>query len=368
MSDLRAIERVERVLLRASLRLPRRVRAAIAGSPPVNDRGAVLDPGAHWVAWVEERLGKAMGRRTARAAREGMVRGVQVVEPAPAAVRACDDRRIAGVPVRRYVPFAARPPVLVYLHGGGWACGDLRTHDRLCRRLCAEAGFMVIAVDYRLAPEHPFPAGREDAVAVLREVLARAADLGGDPERVAVGGDSAGGNLAALACIALRDAGEPLPGLQVLIYPGTDLRRLLPSHRLFGEGFLLTRAQMDWYLEQYRAAPEDPGASPLLAPDLSGLPEAIVVTAGFDPLRDEGEAYAARLSEAGVPVTHLEAPDLVHGFANMDGALPAARRMVGRIVEALRAARLQPPRTASSSTSKTSTDEGGITSGTPRLP
>ena len=368
MSDLGLFDRVQRRVLRATLRLPRRVRARIAGAPPVNDRGTVLDPETHWVAWLDARLGMAMVHSSVRSAREGMVRAVQVVESAPAEVRSCDDPSVGGVPARRYVPFVQHPPVLVYLHGGGWACGDLRTHDRLCRRLCAEAGYLVISVDYRLAPEHPYPAGRDGCVAALRDVLGRAEELGGDPDRVVVGGDSAGGNIAALACLALRNAGGPLPAHQLLIYPATDLRRLTESYRLFAEGFLLTGAQIDWYLAQYRAEPEDPGASPLLATSHAGLPPATVVTAGFDPLRDEGEAYVATLEEAGVPVTHLHAADLVHGFANMDGAVPAADRMVGRIVHALRDAALQPPRTASSSTSNTSSDPGGITSGTPRLP
>lgn len=319
--------RVLRRLLRAALATPRPLRHRLAGEPPRNDRGVALDADVHLMSWLETRVVGRVAKGTPAEARARMARAIAVVASRPLPV-AVEDTRANGVPVRVY---GAAGPTLVYLHGGGWALGDLDTHDVLCRRLAVEAGRVVVAVGYRLAPEHPFPAGLEDALAVLRWACGR----GG---RVEVGGDSAGGNLAAAACIALRDAGEPVPALQVLIYPGLDQRRVHPSHRAFAEGPLLTAADMDWYQGHYAYPdPDDALASPLRVTDVRGLPPAVVGTAGFDPLRDEGEAFAARLREAGVPVAHLDEGALVHGYAQMDGAIPEADRAVGRLVAAIRA-------------------------------
>ena len=246
-----------------------------------------------------------------------------------------------GIGARLYLPdgVAASSPLLVYFHGGGFVCGDLDTHDAPCRFLAREAGLRVLSVDYRRAPEHPFPAAVEDAFAAFRFACEEAGDLGADPARIAVGGDSAGGNLAAVVSLLGRDEGRA-PACQLLIYPVTDLSRKAPSYRLFREGFFLTERQMDWYRGHYLAGREDAArnwhASPLLAPELAGAPPAYIVVSGFDPLRDEGTAYAQRLRAAGVEVTLRLHSGLVHGFANAVGfgrAAPAA------MLEAARALR-----------------------------
>ncbi len=322
---------VLRLLLRGALALPGGLARLRTGDPPRNDRGVALD-GATWrMVWLNHRVFGSLTKGEPAAARAAMRRSVAIVASRPsAALDVRDDHVPGGPPVRIYRPAQARA-LLVYLHGGGWVQGDLDTHDASCRRLAGEADRVVVSVDYRLAPEHPYPAAVEDTLAALRWARSIA---GGLP--IEVGGDSAGGNLAAAACVALRDAGEQLPALQLLIYPGLDQTRALPSHRTFAEGFLLTSADIDWFQRHYAAPPRDPLASPLLAEDHRGLPPAIVTTAGFDPLRDEGEAYVERLRAAGVPVTHLDEADLVHGYTAMDGVIPAADRAVGRIVEALR--------------------------------
>jgi acetyl esterase len=223
---------------------------------------------------------------------------------------------------RHYRPAAAEPaPLLVFYHGGGWTIGDLDTYDALCRLTCRDAGVHVLSIDYRLAPEHPAPAAVEDAYAAFRWAHEYAGDLGAIPGKVAVGGDSAGGNLSAVVSQLARDAGGPLPVLQWLIYPRTDFTAKTRSLSLFAEGFVLTKVDIDWFEEKYLGGsgiePTDPRISPLLADTLSGLPPALVVTAGFDPLRDEGNQYAAALREAGAPVDLRTAGSLTHGFANL---------------------------------------------------
>jgi acetyl esterase len=244
---------------------------------------------------------------------------------------------------RHYAPAepGAPHPLLVYYHGGGFTYGDLETHDGVCRILCRHAGAHVLAIDYRLAPEHPFPAAVEDARAALRWTVAHAAGLGADPHRVGVGGDSAGGNLAAVVSqLAARDGG-PAPVLQLLIYPATDFTRRRRSRELFGEGFLLTNPEMDWFETNYlgaaRAHARDPRASPLLADDLSGLAPAYIVTAAFDPLRDEGEEYAAALNRAGTPVTLRRFPGFIHAFIAGAGVSRNARDALVEIAGATRA-------------------------------
>lgn len=223
-----------------------------------------------------------------------------------------------------------RWPLLVYAHGGGWVTGDLDTHDELCRLICRHARVHVLALDYALAPEHPFPAGLEDVVAGVDWAMREAEGLGADPARVAVGGDSAGGNLVTVACQELVREGGPLPCLQVLIYPAVDRGRSRRSDDLFGEGFFLDRHSRRWCERYYPgdAIPDDdPRISPLRG-ELRGLPAAIVLTAAFDPLRDEGEEYAAALRTAGVPVVGHRALGMIHGFANMTGVSRAARDQV----------------------------------------
>ena len=264
----------------------------------------------------------------------------------PTTVGAVADLELGGEPPLRARHYTqAEPgdphPLLVYYHGGGFTYGDLETHDGVCRILCRHAGAHVLAVDYRLAPEHPFPAAVEDARAALRWAFANAGALGADPTRVGVGGDSAGGNLAAVVSqLAARDGGPP-PVLQLLIYPATDFSARRRSRELFGEGFLLTQSEMDWFQSNYlgpeRSDTRDPRASPLLAEDLSGLAPAYVVTAAFDPLRDEGEEYAEALRAAGTPVTLRRFPGFIHAFIAGAGVSRNARDALVEIAGATRA-------------------------------
>ena len=223
------------------------------------------------------------------------------------------------IPARAYRPATGGPHgTVVMLHGGGFALGDLETHDEAARRTCAGADALVVSVDYRLAPEHPFPAAVDDAEAATRWTAERARDLGGDPGRLIVMGDSAGGNLAAVVARRLRDGGGPALAGQALVYPVTDMRAgdRWPSRRTAAVGFGLTQEAMDWFGRLYLADDAHaahPDASPVLASDLSGLPPAFVLTAEFDPLRDEGDAYARRLAEAGVEVQHHVLPGTIHG-------------------------------------------------------
>jgi acetyl esterase len=246
------------------------------------------------------------------------------------------------LPARLYHPYADGRPcgLLVYFHGGGWVLGGLDTADTACRFLARHAGVAVLSVDYRLAPEHRFPAAVEDALTAFDFAAHHAASLGAREGRVAVGGDSAGGNLAAVVS-QLRTAADARPAFQLLFYPATDLSRKYRSHELFATGYFLTEAQTDWYREQYLADPADaldPRASPLLARDLSGLPPAYIATAGFDPLRDEGERYGRRLREAGVPVVLRRHEQLVHAFVNALGIGRTARAALTEAAAALRTA------------------------------
>ena len=230
---------------------------------------------------------------------------------------------------RLFVPTGATAhgPLLVFFHGGGWVYGDLDSHDPACRFLAERSGVRVLSVDYRLAPEHPFPAAYDDAVAAYRWVVEHAASLGADPTRLGIGGDSAGGTLAATTAIVAAREGLPL-AFQLLIYPGTDMSRETESRRLFGRGFYLTDEFMDLAKTSYlpdAARHAEPEASPLLCEVPDGLAPAYVATAGFDPLRDEGEAYARKLSDAGVPVELRRFPDQIHGFLNVVGAGRTAR-------------------------------------------
>jgi len=225
----------------------------------------------------------------------------------------------------------APAPVLVYFHGGGWVICDLDTHDTLCRELANASGCVVVAVDYRLGPEHRFPAAVEDCIAATGWVQRNAAALRLDGTRVAVGGDSAGGNLAAVVAIAARDAGAPALAFQLLIYPATDMRRCAPSHTTNGEGYLLTRESINYYHDHYIDDPAhdlDWRASPLLQPDLARLPPALVLTAGLDPLRDEGLQYAQRLSEAGNRATFVSFERQIHGFVTMGKVIDEANSAV----------------------------------------
>ena len=237
---------------------------------------------------------------------------------------------VPAVPARLYRPHAGPAPLVVYAHGGGWTIGSLDTHDRICRRLARASGAAVLSVDYRLAPEHPAPAAVDDLVHVLRWVASTPAELGPAPSAVVVAGDSAGGALAALACLRLRDAhSEALPDLQVLVYANTDLSGPGASMRQKASGWGLDVSAVEFFNRQWVPDPRrwaDPAVSPLRAADLRGLPAALVVTAEHDPLRDQGEAYADRMREAGVPVNLRREDGLVHNFLMYDQTSPACAR------------------------------------------
>jgi acetyl esterase len=239
------------------------------------------------------------------------------------------------VPVRAYRPLGSSPtqvlPALVFFHGGGWVIGDRDTHDVLCRDLCHLAGCAVFSVDYRLAPEHRFPAAFDDAVAVTQWLAQQAPALGVDAERLAVGGDSAGGNLAAGAALALRGALDVRLAAQLLIYPVTDLRCASASYQTCGQGYVLSAGDMAYFRGHYIAQDTqhaDWRASPLLADDHADLPPALVLTAGFDPLRDEGRQYADRLSAAGNAVQYVCFERQMHGFIGMGGVIDEANTAV----------------------------------------
>ena len=259
-------------------------------------------------------------------------------EPEP--VSAIEDRDADGVPVRVYRP-SSDPGlgVLVVFHGGGWVIGSMASFDVIARQLANASNAVVVSVDYRLAPEHPYPAPLDDCWAALQWTAAHAAELGGDPSRLAVGGDSAGGNLAAVCAQRARDEGGPDLALQVLVYPVCDCDLDTASYLANAEGYLLEREEMQWFFDCYTDGgahdPKDASISPLRAHDVRGVAPALVITAEYDPLCDEGEAYAARLREAGVPVEHHRYDGLIHGFFGLSAAFDAARDAVGLVGTAL---------------------------------
>ncbi len=345
----RALEFGNRVGIKVIPRLPNAAKRALSGGKAVTIDGNTLDPSLQMLLAAQRATG---------------VDGLSVNDDPVASrinfgvlSRVLDDRdvRVAGtrpvsipgpagaIPARHYRPAAgdAPAPLLVFFHGGGWVLGDLDSHDAACRLIARDAGVHVLAVDYRLAPEHKAPAAIDDAYAAYRWAREHAGELGADPGRVAVGGDSAGGNLAALVTLLARDAGDPLPSLQWLIYPATDLRGGTRSRSLFGTGFLLTKHDMDWfqtlYVEGSGMDYSDPMISPLLADDVAGLSPALVVTAGFDPLRDEGDQYAARLRQAGVAVDHRRLPSMIHGFLNLNVLGGGVARANSEMISAVRA-------------------------------
>ena len=230
-----------------------------------------------------------------------------------------------------------RLPALVYMHGGGWSLGSLATYEPFCRQLANACGMIVIWVEYRLAPEHPFPAAYDDTLAAWRWVQQNHHEIGADPARIAIGGDSAGGNLAAAACLALRAEEGVKPWRQLLLYPCLDLSASMPSHRKLADGYLLTAPLYAWYRANYLQghSADDPRLSPLFAEDLSGLAPTLLLYAGFDPLRDEAAVYSLKLDLAGVPVETLYFPDMIHGFLTMGGAIPSAGVAVNRIAQSL---------------------------------
>jgi acetyl esterase len=346
-SSLTLGDRLQQRIVRGLGALPPRVQVRLSGRAPVRVDGDTLAPQMQLTLALLERRREPPPETVSPAqAREQRRRLAAIFAGKPTEVGAVADVDLdAGVPLhaRHYAPSegGGPHPMLVYYHGGGFTYGDLDTHDSACRILCKHAGAHVLAIDYRLAPEHPFPAAVEDARAALAWAHQHAGLLGADPHRIGVGGDSAGGNLAAVVCqLAARDGG-PAPVLQLLIYPATDFTRRRRSRELFGEGFLLTNSEMDWFEDNYlgpeRTYASDPRASPLLADDMSGLAPAYVVTASFDPLRDEGEEYAAALRAAGTPVGVRRFPGFIHAFVAGAGVSRPARDAVIEIAGATRA-------------------------------
>ena len=247
------------------------------------------------------------------------------------------------VPARLYVPNTEQSPrpTLLYVHGGGFALGALDSHDAICRHISAKSGVQVLSIAYRLAPEHPFPAGLDDVMTAARWLVAHHEAIGADPERLAIGGDSAGANLAATACRMLHTPGKTPFRHQMLLYPMVDLRMQHPSIEMFGDGYRLTRDVLRWFVDSYvRDAQmvEDPRVSPLLADDLTRLPPTLVLTAGFDPLRDEGQAYANSLTHAGVACEHVCFEDMIHGFCNRPGTIARAHDALTLVADRLKAA------------------------------
>jgi acetyl esterase len=289
-------------------------------------------PPLHKVSAAEARRLYSEGRAAVAAEPEPVAEVRQVAIPGP-----------GGDPLelRIYKPITTKPgllPALLYMHGGGWVIGDLESHDSLCRSFTNGAGCVTVSVHYRLAPEAKFPAAVEDAWTALLWLASRSAELGIDAERIAVGGDSAGGNLAAVLCLRGRDTGQPKIAFQLLIYPATDLAASSESQRAFGEGLLLTRAMQTWFRGQYLGSEQDIldwQASPLRAVRFDGLPPAFILTAEFDPLRDEGEEFGRRLIQAGVPVTVWRIQGQIHGFLPMGRVMSVAPAVVRTLSRAL---------------------------------
>ena len=251
-------------------------------------------------------------------------------------VEQVEDRTISltgrDIPIRIYTPKGQAPfPALVFYHGGGWVVGSIESHDAVCRELANLADCVVISVEYRLAPEHKFPAAVEDSYESLEWVVSHSAELGIDPDRIAVGGDSAGGNLATVACLIAKERNGPRVVHQFLLYPSTGPAADYPSMAENAEGYLLTRDMMKWFQSHYLQSAEDginPYLSPILSDNLEGLPPATILTAQYDPLRDVGIAYAEKLQSQGVEVFHKNYDDLIHGFANFTSFVPEARQAV----------------------------------------
>jgi acetyl esterase len=336
---------LESRVAQAMAALPARAQVRLSGRPPVEVDGQVLDPGVQLILAAAARQGQRPFHQLSVAeARANFSHRVRLASGERPFVSAVNDLTLEGsggvrLPARHYRPATSVDlPLLVYLHGGGFVVGDLETHDVACRIICREARMHVLAVEYRKAPENPFPAAVEDAEAALAQAFARAPELGATPSRIAIGGDSSGGTLAAVATWLAVRAGKPAPKLTLLIYPGTDRVAEYRSHRLFSEGFAITSKDVAWFDNLYGSGADrtDPRLSPLRSDDLTGLPSTLVVSAGFDPLRDEATAYAEALQLAGNRVEELRFGSLIHGFVGLAGINPTSRLAVEEIARTAR--------------------------------
>lgn len=334
-------------LTRVVLALPDPVLIAMSGGPPVEDQGHRLDARLQFLdsAARKRRAMHTLGVRAARASIAGF--WASIAPPAMTGVRARDthvEQAGHSLNFRMYTPLersAGPASAILYLHMGGGVIGDLNTCDAFCRMLALETGALVASLDYRLAPEHPFPAGLEDALRAYEWLMANAAALGVAPGRIAIAGDSMGGSFAAITCQEARVRGWAPPVLQVLIYPAVDLAARTQSHDAFGQLAFLSRQTMDWFMELYLPEGIDrtqPRLSPIRHADLCGLPPALIYTAHFDALRDEGRTYAEALRAAGNSVLHRDFSTLAHGFTAFTGVVPAARRACLTIAQDVAAA------------------------------
>ena len=327
--------------------VPTRAKRLLAGGRSVAIDGNTLDPTLQLMLSTQRAVGvNGLVVDDDPVASRSQAREIALAFAGPQVHVGVSDLSIPGpggqIPARHYCPVTAKPtPLLVFFHGGGWVIGDLDTHDALCRLTCRDADIHVLSIDYRLAPEHPAPAAVDDAYAAFRWAHEHAGDLGVIPGKIAVGGDSAGANLATVVSQLARDDGGPMPALQWLIYPRTDLTAKTRSQSLFADGFVLTKHDIEWFEAQYlggsRIEPTDPRVSPLLAQSLSGLPPALIAVAGFDPLRDEGEQYAAALQAAGTAVDLRSIGSLTHAFANFFQLGGGSAVATTELISALRA-------------------------------
>lgn len=345
MTVPRVLPELERRLLRTLVGLPSAWALRLAGGAPLASDAGVLDPTIQLILSLQRRRGlMGVTAGTPDGTRRRLRQQTAMVAAAPTPVGRVREITVPGadgpLPARHYAPVESfgPQPLLVFFHGGGFVAGDLDSHDEPCRLLCRHTGCHVLSVHYRLAPEFPFPAGVEDAYAASQWALEHAIELGADPTRVAVGGDSAGANLATVACLLGLRRGAPLPVAQLLIYPPTDYHTPWRSRSAFAEGLLLTGEDIEFFHAQYAAGndPDDERHSPLRSADLSGLPPTVLVTAAFDPLRDEGEAYADALRAAGNRVVAWRVPGMVHGFLNLSTVSRTAHDAVVEIAGATR--------------------------------
>jgi acetyl esterase/lipase len=348
---LAVLNAASRVTLRALPKIPDRVKRLMLGGRTITVDGNTLDTTLQLMLALQRssRVGGLVASADIAVARTQLRKLAAIIAP-PIAVGVTDialPGPAGPMRARHYIPVdvpidtVPAEPLLVFFHGGGFSIGDIETHDGLCRLLCRDAGVHVLSVDYRLAPEHKAPAAVQDCYAAYRWALEHATELGADPTRIAVGGDSAGGNLATVVSRQARNDGVQLPALQLLLYPATQFGGETRSMTLFADGYYLAKHDMDWFRDNYLSgasvAMTDPSVSPLRADDLSGLPPALLVTGGFDPLRDEGNQYAEALAAAGVAVDHRQCGSMVHAFANFFPLGGGSVTAMADIVSALRA-------------------------------